>query len=248
MIWQDCQGARHIGPIQGLLHRLVESQEHIATMGYVDTLQEQSILESLLDTVKPAWPAHSDRHHYLLRTPFRYPPLPWGSRFGGRHEPSLLYGGLSQEATLAEAAFYRFVFRASMTAPPPADSIRSQHTLWSASYRSALGVRLQMAPFNRHVERITHPADYSATQALGADMRAAGVEAFEYPSARDREHRLCVGLFTPQALAGTRPRSLSPWLCELGAREVAFKPVGGRSIMVWRLEDFLVDGRLPLPA
>lgn len=247
-LWRDCGGGRGIVPLQGLLHRLVESQEHVATLGYVDTLEEQAVLEALLDSVKPPWPADSGRLHYLLRTPFRYPPLPWGSRFGRSHEPSLLYGGRDLGATLAESAYYRFVFWWSMDATPAGDAIQSQHTLFSAGYRTDRGLRLQDPPFDAHRAALTDPVRYRATQALGTDMRAAGVEAFEYPSARDPAQGLCVGLFTPRALAGKTPRDMRPWLCQLSAREVAFKPVGDRAVHTYPLDAFLVDGRLPMPA
>ncbi|MFV0284244.1 MAG: RES family NAD+ phosphorylase [Castellaniella sp.] len=247
-LWQACAGERRIGPIQGLLHRLVESQEHIATLGYVDTLEEQAILESLLDAAKPPWPVSGGPLHYLLRTPFRYPPLPWGSRFGRPHEPSLLYGGHDLGATLAESAYYRFVFWYSMASPPPGEAIQSQHTLFSVGYRTTHGLRLQTPPFDAHRPLLTDPVRYEATQALGTDMRAAGVEAFEYRSARDPAQGLCVGLFTPQALVGKSPRSMRPWLCQSGAREVAFKPAGERTVHSYPLEAFLRDGRLPMPA
>ncbi|HET8597201.1 MAG TPA: RES family NAD+ phosphorylase [Castellaniella sp.] len=248
MIWDECEGARHIEPIRGTLYRLVESQEQIATLGYVDTLEEQAVLESLLEASKPGWPDGGDRLHYLLRTPFRYPPLPWGSRFGARHEPSLLYGGLDSHATLAEAAYYRFVFLLSMDGPAPKDVLISQHTLLTASYRTEKGVRLQSAAFERGRARLVHPSDYRATQRLGADMRAAGVQAFEYASARDPAHSPCVGLFSPQALSCARPLTQAPWFCELRAREVAFKPQSGQVVETWRLDDFLVGGALPRPA
>jgi hypothetical protein len=248
LIWQDCDGAAHMHPIQGVLHRLVESQEHIATLSYVDSLEEQAVLESLLDAAKPAWPPDSESYHYLLRTPFRYPPLPWGSRFGGRHEPSLLYGGLGLHTTLAEAAYYRFVFRDSMQATPPKEAIVSQHTLVTVAYRTNHGVRLQDPPLAQYADLIGHPGNYAASQALGTDMRETGVEAFEYGSARDPMRGLCVGLFVLRALAARRPRTLRPWLCELGADEVVFKPVGERAVVAYRLDDFLVDGALPAPA
>lgn len=230
------------------MYRLVESQEQIATLGYVDTLEEQAVLESLLDASKPDWPADSDRYHYLLRSPFRYPPLPWGSRFGARHEPSLLYGGLSQQATLAESAYYRFVFLQSMAAQAPKDVLISQHALFTAPYRTDRGLMLQAPPFDRFGSSLTHPSDYSATQQLGADMRGAGVQAFEYASARDPAHRPCVGLFTHRALAGVKPLTLTPWLCELREREVAFKPLVAPSVVTFHLDDFLLDGVLPRPA
>ncbi|CAM3779875.1 RES family NAD+ phosphorylase [Castellaniella denitrificans] len=247
-LWRECGGERRIGPIQGLLHRLVESQEHIATLGYVDTLEEQAVLEALLDEAKPSWPAGGECLHYLLRTPFRYPPLPWGSRFGRPHEPSLLYGGRDLGATLAESAYYRFVFWFSMDAPAAGDAIQSQHTLFSVGYRTEHGLRLQDPPFDAHRAALADPARYQATQSLGTAMREAGVEAFEYRSARDPAQGLCVGLFTPRALAGKSPRDMRPWLCQLSAREVAFKPVGGRAVHTYPLDAFLVDGRLPMPA
>jgi len=105
MIWQACRGPRHIGPVGGTLYRLVESQEQIATLSYVDTLEEQAVLESLIDTIKPPYPEGDAGYHYLLKTPFRYPPLPWGSRFGRTHEPDIFYGGCSIGPTLAESAY-----------------------------------------------------------------------------------------------------------------------------------------------
>ncbi|MGD9602940.1 MAG: RES family NAD+ phosphorylase [Gammaproteobacteria bacterium] len=248
MIWTACRGDEQVGPLVGTLHRLVESQAHVATLDYVDTLAEQALLEALLESVKPPWPAGSAALHYLLKTPFRYPPLPWGSRFGRRHEPALCYGGRSVETTLAEVAYYRFVFWQSMQAPPVADTIRTGHTLFSVRYRTRKGVALQGHAFATYAAQIRHPADYTHSQSLGSAMREAGVEAFEYPSARDPRHGLCVGLFTPGAFAERRPRETSQWLCEVGAAEVAFKPAGRPEVARFALGIFLVDGRLPVPA
>lgn len=247
-IWQACDGPARIERLSGTLQRLVESQEQVATLGYVDTLEEQALLETLLDASKPPYAEVGARLHYLLRTPFRYPPLPWGSRFGRPHEPSLCYGGKSAATTLAEAAYYRLVFWYSMTAPPPKSSIQSAHTLFSASYSSTQGVRLQAAPFSAYQAQLVDPADYRATQALGSAMRAAGVEAFEYRSARDPAGGLCVALFTPAAFSASQPTAMSQWLCELSAGEVALKPLGQAQLTRFALDDFLVEGRLPHPA
>ena len=48
-VWEACGGARNIEPISGTLYRLVESQEQVATLSYVDTLEEQEMLEALLE-------------------------------------------------------------------------------------------------------------------------------------------------------------------------------------------------------
>jgi hypothetical protein len=71
---------------------MVESQQQIATSSLVDDLAEQALLEELIERSKPPLRSGTERLHYLLATPFRYPPLRHGSRFGGRFEPSLLYG------------------------------------------------------------------------------------------------------------------------------------------------------------
>lgn len=68
--------------LDGTVVRLVESQEQIATHRLVATLARQAQLEALLERTKPPLRPGTDGLHYLLATPFRYPPLPNGSRFG----------------------------------------------------------------------------------------------------------------------------------------------------------------------
>lgn len=68
------------------VYRMVESQEKVATMTLVDTLDE------LIEETKPSI-RHQKPRHYLIQTPFRYPPLKHGSRFGSRFEPSIFYAG-----------------------------------------------------------------------------------------------------------------------------------------------------------
>jgi len=246
-IWAACDGERHICRIGGTFWRMVESQERIATSEIVDSLEEQAALEEMLEASKPPLPAPSTARHYLLSTPFRYPPLPHGSRFGRRFEPSLFYGALGQRSMLAEAAFYRFLFWFGMASPPP-NPITSQHTSFTARYRTERGLRLQLPPFDAYRAQLIDPSDYRATQALGSAMRAAGVEAFEYVSARDREHGLNVALFTPRALASQRPTRMERWLCRTGADRVQFLKDSDREVYDFPLEAFLVAGRLPLAA
>lgn len=118
-LWAACGLKDAIHPIRGEFWRIVESQEQVATARLVDNLAEQGLLEELLEGAKPAPRPGSERLDYLLMTPFRYPPLRHGSRFGRAYEPSLLYGALAPATALAECAYYRFVFRAGMAEPPP---------------------------------------------------------------------------------------------------------------------------------
>lgn len=248
MIWEACEGAKQVQTLSGTAWRLVESQEQIATLGYVDTLEEQALLEELLDSVKPPYPAQCDDYHYLLKTPFRYPPLKWGSRFGRLHEPGIFYAGCQVKTTLAESAYYRFVFWYSMNNTPIKNTITSSHTLFCVNYSSKQGIRLHAAPFNQYQQELTDPQNYSATQQLGSEMRAAQVDVFEYTSARDPDKNPCVGLFTHHPLTRKKPSDMTQWLCELSARDVAFKQVGNKEIIRFALDDFLVAGKLPVPA
>lgn len=248
MIWENCNGTAHICPVNGRVYRLVESQEQVATLGYVDTLDEQAILENLLETVKPANLPEAEPYHYLLKTPFRYPPLKWGSRFGRQHESGIFYGGASVNVTLAESAYYRFVFWHSIDAEPPNAHIRSEHTLFSVRYRSNLGVQLQNPPFDQHQDSLRDVHSYTASQHLGSAMREAGVAVVEYLSARDTDKGVCVGIFTPKALAKKEPESRNKWLCELSDSEVIFKNLDLGELHRFSLEDFQSSGVLPTPA
>ncbi|MBD9499733.1 RES family NAD+ phosphorylase [Pseudomonas sp. BGr12] len=237
-----------VAPIRGRLVRLVESQGQVATLQLVDTLEEQALLEELLETSKPRMPPPAEPLHYLLKTPFRYPPLRWGSRFGRRHEPSLFYGALKLETAMAESAFYRFVLWEGMATPPPSGRILSEHASFEARFQVQKGVRLHLPPFREH-EALLDPQDYSVTQGLGSAMRDAGVEAFEYRSARCPQGGINVALFVPAAFTEKRPRNLMPWLCETTSEYVAFKHAQvPDSPRLYRREQYLVDGRLPHPA
>lgn len=254
-IWNACEGARHIAPVSGTALRIVESQEQVATTQLVDRFDKQQVLEELLEATKPPWRAGTERLHYLLATPFRYPPLRHGSRFGRRDEAALLYGALSLPTLLAEAAYYRLVFWHGMAVPPP-DRLKTQHSVFEFEYASPHGVPLQAPPFDIWRDTLTAPADYRATQQLGSAMRAAGVMAFEYRSARDTAGGINVALLSPDALARTRPGYTELWLAETSAGGVRYLGPGGASIQtpgqqaihVFALEQFTEDGQLPQPA
>jgi hypothetical protein len=246
-IWAACSTRATPVVLQGEVHRLVESQEQVATRSLVRTLAEQALLEDLLEASKPALPATAAGLHYLLATPFRYPPLPWGSRFGRRFEPSLFYGARSVDTVLAECAYYRFVFWSGMATPPPA-ALDTRHTLFRAGVSTTCGLQLQLAPFDPWQEQLTHPAEYSATQALGSELRAAGIEAFEYRSARDPDGGINVALFTPRAFGTPKPAVLDEWLCSTSATCVSYYSRHGGGIHEFRLDVFTVNGILPMPA
>lgn len=247
-LWSLCRETLRIAPIGGELLRLVESQEQIATSTLVDDLSEQALLEELLDATKPAARPGTAGLHYLLATPFRYPPLRHGSRFGGRFDPGIFYGSRALQTVLAEAAYYRFIFWTAMATPPPSGRLVTQHAVLRARYRGERGVRLTDPPCVTHREVLTHPGDYGPTQALGRALRDAGVAAFEFASARDTGRGINVALFEPNALVSRRPLGLQPWLCETRAVLVSFSGDTGRALFGFPIEQFLVDGALPRAA
>ena len=246
-IWAACSARAAPVKLGGTVYRLVESQEQVATNSLVRTLAEQALLEDLIESSKPALPAPAAGLHYLLATPFRYPPLPYGSRFGSRFEPSLFYGARSASTALAESAYYRFVFWSGMATPPPA-SLHTRHTMFRVNVATDRGLQLQAAPFDEFASELTDRRRYAATQALGTAMRSFGIEAFEYRSARDPAGGIDVALFTPVALASRSPSILEEWLCDTDAAHVSYYSRHGGGIQEFPLATFTVDGVLPAPA
>ena len=247
-IWSQVADRITPGLVGGTLTRLVESQEQVATAKLVQgDLDKQAVLETMLEPTKPARRPGTENLDYLLSTPWRYPPLKYGSRYGRRFEPSLFYGALGTGTCLAEGAYYRWVFFTDMQQPP--DSIRSQHTLYQAQYRSEKGLRLQHVPFDQYRAILTHKSNYECSQTLGTQLRNAGIEVFEYPSARDIDGGNNVALFTPAALNSTHAEKQRAWLCTTSAQEVVFS-YRGRPTQVHRysISDYIENDQLPKPA
>ena len=144
-IWSLCDGQFKPEPLQHETIRVVESQEQIATNRLVDNFAEQDVLEHMLESSKPDLRTHSHTLHYLLATPFRYPPLQYGSRFGTRYEPSLFYGSHSLTTALAETSYYRFLFWHGMADTPPSSKFVTQHTIYGVKYATESGLKLQDA-------------------------------------------------------------------------------------------------------
>ncbi len=230
------------------LLRIVESQEQIATNSLVDNLEKQAALEEMLDNSKPPAPSNTRALHYLLATPFRYPPLPYGSRFGAKHEPGLFYGSLTEETAFAETGYYRFLFWSGMSTPPPSDKLVTQHTIFSVRYTTNTGLKLQNFPFSDYRDQLLNPISYDDTQNLGRAMRERGIDAFEYLSARDCNHGINAALFNAGALAATTPKNQRQWICETTHDTVRFYSVADKTGYRYSLDTYLVKGIFPDPA
>ena len=246
-IWTRCAGDSELRPLQLTPWRAVESQHQVSTRKLVDSAEEQELLEELIDAAKPPGPTVA-RLHYLLATPFRYPPLRHGSRFGTRHSPGLWYGSESPHTAFAEVAYYRLLFLEGTQAD--LGTVTTPLTVFTISARTARGVDLARAPFDAFRDVIASPSSYDATQALGDAMRAAGVELFRYPSARDPEGGMNAGAFTPAVFGRAKPRDLQTWHCTAAPERIEFakRDYFGREVHTFTRAAFLVDGALPSPA
>lgn len=246
-IWTQCAGESELRPLRVEAWRVVEAQHQVSTRKLVDSDAEQQLLEELIDSAKPPATA-SPGLHYLLSTPFRYPPLRHGSRFGTRAEPSLWYGSESLPTALAEVAYYRLVFLEGSSAD--LGLLEAQLTAYSVPVATSLGVDLSVAPFDAHAAVISSPVSYVESQALGAAMRSARIEAFRWVSARCPQGGINVGVFAPAAFARKRPRRLETWHCAASRARVDLvrRDYFDRAALSFGREDFLVAGGLPAPA
>ncbi len=195
---------KHFQKYENEIYRLVEGQYFISTRKLVDSDAEQELLESILDNSKPVAPTKNSKGnlHYLLYTPFRYPPLKTGGRFHTRIEQSIFYGSEELETSMAEIAFGRFLFMQNSDAKLEAMDVPYTHFM--VKVKSAKSILLNKKPFDLEREKISHPSSYGYSQSLGKLMRDAGAELFTYFSAR-RKGGINVGLFSVEAFASNKP-------------------------------------------
>jgi hypothetical protein len=247
-IWTRCAGDSEIGALRLEPWRAVEAQHQVSTRKLVDSAAEQELLEELIDRAKPR-DLTGGRTHYLLATPFRYPPLRHGSRFGTRFDRGIWYGSQTRQTMFAEVAYYRLVFLEGTAAD--LGPVTTQLTAFSVRARSARGVDLVRPPFAAYRRTIASPQKYDATQSLGAAMRAAGVELIRYPSARDTEEGgVNVAAFVPTVFGAAKPRNLETWHCTAtkDVVELVKRDYFGRDAYDYPRARFLVRGALPTPA
>jgi hypothetical protein len=236
-------------PLDGTVLRLVQ-QQGIDSLGpLVDDLDQLARLETLVEDSKP--PAAEEQRpdtprHLLLITPFRYPPLRHGSRFGSRKERGIFYGSRCRQGALVEGAYYGLLFLEGM-AKQPAEPIRRRQTLFSVLIGSVRGRRLQELNDPAVQGTLRHPSHYGPTQHLGRWMREGGVEAFEYFSARSRQALVQVGLFSPSALCST-PFDQVDLTAEIRSDQASFLSHDDGLVQTFPRQDFLVGGVLPQAA
>lgn len=252
-IWTQCAASSEtFVAFEGPVWRVAESQQRISTRQLVDSDSEHDVLEALVEDSKPPVPVGREFSGlaFLLFSPFRYPPLAHGSRFGSRAERSLWYGSEELETALAEVAYYRLLFFAGTDAQLLPNRVAM--SAFQAAVRSKATVDLTQPPFDAHRAAISSKVDYTAARRLGADMRSAGAEVVRYFSARAPKQGKNVGLFTPAAFARKKPLGAPlTWYCTVTASgDVSWmrEDLKGMTKLEFPRRVFLVNGKLPAPA
>lgn len=220
-MWTPAALASEARPARGLAWRVVEHQYTVSTRKVVDTAAEQELLEEILDASKPPYPPGTEGLHYLLKTPFRYPPSPYGSRFRRPFEGrGVFYCAEALRSSLAETAYWRRRFlEASPGTPLPAN--QQLLTAFSVGYRTRRGLDLTREPLVRDRAAWTDPDDYGATRALADAAREAGVEVLRYESVRDPGHGANLALLEPGVFNHPNPLSSETWYLYLGPAETS---------------------------
>ena len=243
----QCAGESRTRSLRLSPWRVVESQHQVATRKLVDSDAEQQLLEQMIESVKPPERTHG-RMHYLLFTPFRYPPLKYGSRFGARHEPGIWYGAENLRTAFAEVAYYRLLFLDGTAAD--LGLLQAELTAFRAVLRTTHGIDLTAPPFDVHRPQVSDPVSYGESQSLGTAMRNAGVEAFLFFSARDALDGINVGVFSPAAFGRRAPRDLETWHCSATRDlvDIVKRDYFARDSFSFPRQQFVVGGALPSPA
>lgn len=230
--------------MSGVCWRMVEAQHRVSTMKLVDTLAEQSALESLVEATKPPLPPDCESLHYLQSTPFRYgAPYPSGSRFRRAGlTPGMFYASKTAATAVAELAFHRLLFFAdSPETPWPAAA--GDYTAFSVRFKISSGLDLAAPPLDVDRARWTHPTDYAPCQTLADEARKAGVDVLRYRSARDPDG-INIALLACRAFAAPAPLEHQTWRINLGshgARAVCDFP---DARLEFDREAFVVDPRI----
>lgn len=159
-------------------------------------LGDQALLEGILEESKPSLSQEAKGLHWLLATPFRYrPPMPTGSRFRRRTDPGVFYGAEDQKTSCAECGYWRLrIWLDSEGLATRSASIPV--TLFEFCAATDFAIDLTKPPLVRDQALWTDPADYTATQAVAENARAAAVDVIRYASVRNPGGH-CLALLSP---------------------------------------------------
>jgi hypothetical protein len=197
-------------PYEGLVWRVVEAQHRISTNRLVDSVEDQTMLETLVERVKPTLPQPARGLHYLLATPFRYGHSR-ASRFRRAGErPGIFYGSEHLATAIAETAWGRLYFLSrSPGLEPPRTTV--EHTAFSVDLKTHKTLDLTAPPFVVASAAWMSGVDYEPCQRFAVAARGINAQLIRYESVRDREHRANIALLDPAGFVTQTLRIGQTW-------------------------------------
>jgi hypothetical protein len=189
---------------------MVETQYITSTNRLVDTLEEQTILEELVESSKPPIPPEGAHLDFLLYTPFRYIPET-ASRFRRANQPEGVFYASEATGTLVhENAFLMLLFyRESTDTVLPAKAL--ERTAFRVPCKTARGIDLTIPDLDRDHRKWTLLADYGPCQQLADTAREGRIEAIRYMSVRDPDGGCNIALLSCAAFAARQPSERQTW-------------------------------------
>ena len=196
-------------PYAGRVWRLVEAQHRISTNRLAASAEDQALLESLVEEVKPVMPGAARGLHYLLGTPFRYG-YAKASRFRCAHErPGIFYAAERVATAVAETAYWRLLFFSRSPGFVPPTTV-VEHSAFTVPIAVDRALDLTGAPFDTtaalgRIQRTMPLPKFCGTR---AEHRP---QAIRYASVRDPEHRANIALLDPAAFTASTPVIEQTW-------------------------------------
>lgn len=228
IMWTPCALASEARAYKGRVIRVVEAQHRISTNRLADNAADQALLERLADEVKPNLPQSAHHLPWLLASPFRYG-LGRPSRFRAANVlPGIFYASEKVETAVTEAAYWRLL---GFSRSPGFQKPRTPTPMsaFSAGAQSLRALDLTQGVLAKDMALWINHSDYSATQALGASARAAGIELLRAPSARAKGG-INLAILDPAVLRPP-PRPHSSWAFTLsGDTLIATQELGTRTM------------------
>jgi len=235
-----------LAKLDGVVLRLVEQEGAQATRRTTNSLDEQAWLEDFLEASKRELPSAEECavRHRLLLTPFRYRKR-HGSRFATRWERGMFYGSRSRFGCLLEGVYYELVFQNGPERPFPRSSARRK-ALFHVEVHTSRALKLQDHGGRGLQARLRDPMDSHFCQGIGREMREAGIEAFEYHSARSNEDVIQFGAISCCVFAGTPCDQVEVQL-EANELEVSIRCLDDNTVHHFQRQQFEVNRALPQP-
>ena len=157
----------------------------------------------------------------------------------------MFYGSHSRFGCLLEGACCELIFQnGPERAFPRSAAIRK--TLFHVELRTSRGLRLQEHGSQRLQARLRDPVNSHFCQGIGRQMREAGIEAFEYHSARSIEDVVQVGAISCCIFTST-PFDQVEVLVEANRCEVAIRCLDDNTVHHFQRQQFEVNDELPQP-